>query len=684
MIKRLLFLTVLFQFLVCFPQTEEIDSLLLDIAYQKQDTSKVNTSIKLIEALLKVGDYRRAFQFVEQTQDLAQSLDYPKGLANSYYYRALIYNRNNDYYNALDSFNKAKHNFELAGDVIGLAKVNNQIGILEIRKGNYQTGLRLSLNALEIFESNNMRQDLGEAYENLGQAYYNINQNDKALEFYLKAQQIQNELRQVDKLKSTNQILAELYSQRKEFRKSIEFYESTLKILNDSTDQKIKEQILPKLGTEYLEFNDWDKASNYLIEGLRLNRRSNNVEGLILTLNGLATLNLKRGNWRLAENQAEEAYTLLNSNTSSKLKLENYQIQKDIDSTRGNFEQAFLWQSRYFRLKQDIEEKQLVEQSQLSINGENQISDEESSTSIDNNTVREDSKSIKRQRLYLYLLGAALLIALIVLIISYGNQLKQKKESASLKEDLKALKKTNNELLASVEELEEKNTVKDRLFSIVSHDLKDSISSIKAFIDLLREDSLTREEFYDLIPELSENANNASLLLFNLLNWSKSQLQNLEPKPELFNIQDVFRDKIQLIQQRVEDKRIAIIDESQRDFGYADKSMVEIVIQNLLTNAVKFSRVGDIITISNKDKDGKALITVEDTGVGISEENLAKLFQKNSFTTIGTKNEKGTGLGLTICKELVELNNGKIWVESTPKVGTKFFVELPKSKPESN
>ncbi|WP_455169317.1 tetratricopeptide repeat-containing sensor histidine kinase, partial [Aegicerativicinus sediminis] len=505
---------------------------------------------------------------------------------------------------------------------------------------------------------------------------------EKSLEFYLKAHEIQTELGQTNRIKQTNQVIADLYSQRKEFRKSIEYYEATLKILNDSTDLRIREQILPKLGSEYLQFNDWERASTYLLQALRLNRRTNNTEGLVLTLNGLARLNLNRGNWRLADSQAEEAYSLLDSSSEIYLKLENYNLQKEIDSTRGNFEQAYLWQSRYFQLKQNLEAEQKKQATKTTLAEDQPIQIEEYPTEFGDKKNDIDPNSLKRNRLYMYILGAALLIACTLLIVSFIKGSKHQKETIVLERDLKSIKKTNEELKISIEELEEKNTVKDRLFSIVSHDLKDSISSIKAFIDLLREDSLTREEFYDLIPELSENANNASLLLFNLLNWSKSQLQNLESKPELFNIQDIFRDKLQLIQQRVEDKRIAIIDESQRDFAYADKSMIEIVIQNFLTNAVKFSRVGDIITISNRDKDGKALIIVEDTGVGISEENLSKLFQKNSFTTIGTKNEKGTGLGLTICKELVELNNGKIWVESTQNVGTKFFVELPKSKPE--
>ena len=109
--------------------------------------------------------------------------------------------------------------------------------------------------------------------------------------------------------------------------------------------------------------------------------------------------------------------------------------------------------------------------------------------------------------------------------------------------------------------------------------------------------------------------------------------------------------------------------------------MFEIVIQNLLANALKFSRSGDTITVSNHISNGSCIVSVADTGIGISKKNIDKLFNKNTFTTVGTNNEKGTGLGLSICKELVELNNGKIWVESTENVGSTFYVQLPKSKP---
>ena len=157
-------------------------------------------------------------------------------------------------------------------------------------------------------------------------------------------------------------------------------------------------------------------------------------------------------------------------------------------------------------------------------------------------------------------------------------------------------------------------------------------------------------------------------------------MQNLDPKAEHFDIKDVFTEKMALISKKVSKKQIVVINESKNEDVYADRNMIEIVIQNLLANAVKFSRVGDVITISNRQRNGNALICIADTGVGISEENQKKLFTNEGFTTRGTDHEKGTGLGLSICKQLIDLNKGKIWVESEPNLGSKFYIEIPKEK----
>jgi signal transduction histidine kinase len=679
--KQLITLTAfLFTIVSSFSQTKEQDSLVMQFAFQKLDSTKVDTSIELIKSFYETQDFQKALGYISQTEKLSASLNYHSASAQIKYYKALIYAQNNDYFNAIDNYNTSLRLYNELQDSLGIAKVNNSIGLIEIKRGNYNRGLRYSLSAIDIFESKNLRSELSSAYNNLAEAYFKTNQVDKALEFNTKALQVREQLRDSSGIKTSTKNIAILYSMRKEHRRAIEYFEKLLALLDpqDVNDMVIRGEILPRIGDEYLQFNDYQKAATYLLDGLRLNRNTDNKAGILRSLNSLAQLNFQQRKVRLAEVQLNEAYGLTRQVKDDEQLLKNYKIRVAVDSAKGDFRNAFRWQREYHNLDNKLKEDKATP---LAIEEEPYDFDTPTNTPTDNNVLPVDDKKFKQFKLLTYILGGALLIALIAYVITLLNGKNRKEQLEELEETNKQYKLQNDSILEQTRHLEEMNQVKDRLFSIVSHDLKDSITGVKAFLDLLREDSISQEEFDELIPELSENADNAAALLMNLLNWSKSQMQNLEPKPELFNIQDVFQDKMNLVQKKVEQKNIIMLDESIKDFVYADRSMIEIVIQNLLANAVKFSRVGDVITISNRERNGNVLICIEDTGVGISEENQKKLFKNGGFTTRGTNAEKGTGLGLSICKQMVELNYGKIWVESEPNLGSKFFVELPKAKP---
>ncbi|MDN3492619.1 tetratricopeptide repeat-containing sensor histidine kinase [Winogradskyella bathintestinalis] len=683
--KQLLTLAVCLVSFAIFSQSEKIDELSVQLAYQNADSTKVDMSLVLINELYNIADYEMALLYVNQTSKLSKELNYTKGLAESSYYRALIYTTQNDYLNAIDNYNKSRDFYLKISDTLGVAKVSNSIGLIEIQRGNYTVGLQNSLSAISIFEKQYLKDELSAAYNNLAEAYYKTNQIDKAIEFNFKALDVRTQINDNDGIKLSTKNIAELYSILKEHRKAIEYYEKALSILDPKTDQVLRGEILPKLGSEYLRFKEYDKASEYLVEGLKYNRKQDNKEGLLQALNAIGNLNLQKKKIKLAERQLNEAYAIAQKTNNKAELLKNYKLHIALDSTRGYYQNAFFWQTKFYNLKDSLLS---IEQPifPTSIQPLNLIDD---NTKAENNSIsvpqdQTMTSSWFNNPGFRYSTFAAFAILFSILVISLLKTKSHKQELITQKTILAEEKVRTDAILEQTHHLEEVNQVKDKLFSIVSHDLKDSISSIKAFLDLLNEDNISKDEFFELIPELSENANNASSLLFNLLNWSKSQMQNLEPKPEMFNIQDVFHAKIALVEQKVEDKRIVLIDESQRDFVFADRSMVEIVIQNLITNAVKFSRTGDVITISNSDVNGKALICVEDTGVGIAQENIDKLFAAHkNFTTAGTKNEKGTGLGLSIAKDLVELNNGRIWVESTQNVGSKFYIEIPKAESQA-
>jgi len=669
-----------------FAQNAKIDRLTVRLAYQNKDSTKIETSLLLINELYALKDYDKALLFIDQTAELSNSLNYDKGSAQSNYYKGLIFSNKNDGKNAVVYFEKALNSFKILNDTIGIAKVNGKLGIIQIERGNFKKGLQNSLSAISIFEEEDLKDDLSNAYNSLAKVYFKSKKFDKALQYNKKSLRIREELDDLEGMKYTLKNLGELYALKNNYRLSIDNYERMLTLLNNKKDKDLRGEVMTSLGKSYLAINDLKKAAEYLRAGLAFNRIQGNDLGVLISLNAFADLNIKNNRLRLAKTQLDEANKLGKKLNNEEELLYNYKLNTELSSVRNFHQDAFYWQKQYFYLKEKLNKEKLealtlqIKSNQASNISTNLVSLKEKNKNIPEKKGSKLSSSQKQNTLLIYGLIASLVFVTALLIFSYLKSSKNTTTTKELSKKNESLGQKNKSLVQKNIQLEEVNQVKDKLFSIVSHDLKDSVSSIKAFLDLLKDDGITKEEFNNLIPELSENANNASSLLFNLLNWSKSQMQNLQSKPELFNIQEVFQIKISLIEKKVNDKGIIVIDESRREFVYADKSMMEIVIQNLITNAVKFTGKGDVITVSNQDYNGKILICIEDTGIGISEENQKKLFNaKKNFTTNGTENEKGTGLGLTISKDLVELNNGRIWLESTPNIGSKFFIELPKA-----
>lgn len=688
--RRNITLILLFQVFFGFTQTKELDSLSITLGFETNDSLKVDTSLKIIKILYNSGDYERALKYIKLSDQLSTSINYDEGTAKTTYYKALIYAEKNDYINAMDGYTKAKALFNKLKDTLNIAKVNNSIGLIEMERGNFSRGLQYSLSAIHELERRGLSHELRSAYTSLGETYYKLDAVDKSIAYNLKALDIQEQLNDSIGISNSSLLLAELYSKSKEHRKAIEFYEKVLNSTKGKTDA-IRSNVLPKLGGEYLEFNDYVSAGKYLIEGLSLNRKSKNKANLVITLNNLGKLNLKQGRLRTAGQQLFEAGTLAKKTNNPNELLKYYGLMKALDSTSKRFDRAFVWQRRYYNLRDSLNTSKVkaitktpdITIKDLSLNFD-QKEEAKTETVINTPTDIEREDKLRKFKLFFYILLGILAIVSIFLVLIYLKRNHSLRYVHELEEKNLKIQLQNEAFVEQTQHLENVNNVKDKLFSIVSHDLKDSLSSINGFIDLLRDGSLSREEFDNLIPELSENANNASLLLFNLLNWSKSQMQSLKPSPSLFDIQEVFEEKIKLVEQRLESKGIELIDHSLRDFAYADRSMIEIVIQNLLANALKFSRKGDKITVSNHISNGSCIISIADTGIGIPKHNLEKLFKNNTYSTMGTNNEKGTGLGLSICRELVELNGGKIWVESTVNVGSTFYVQLPKSKPNGD
>ena len=248
--------------------------------------------------------------------------------------------------------------------------------------------------------------------------------------------------------------------------------------------------------------------------------------------------------------------------------------------------------------------------------------------------------------------------------------------------DITDRKKAEAELEEVVSQLNLLNSQKDMFFSIIAHDLKNPFNAIIGYSELMmmeirKKDYDSAEEFAEIILESSIRAMD---LLGNLMQWAKSQTGRIIFDPKRIVLNEVVKDVTDMFDQIAIQKDVTIKNEiSNKIKVLADKDMLATIVRNLVSNAVKFTHPGGEILIYTKEDPDKLILAVKDTGVGINQHDLAKLFRIDAtFSSMGTKNEKGTGLGLILCKEFVERHGGKIWAETGTGVGSTFFVSFPR------
>ena len=225
--------------------------------------------------------------------------------------------------------------------------------------------------------------------------------------------------------------------------------------------------------------------------------------------------------------------------------------------------------------------------------------------------------------------------------------------------------------------LEEMNHQKDKLFSIISHDLNGPLASLKQYLGMLTEMELTPQERLMVETDLAKSLGDAQYLLENLLEWTKSQMENNQMNLEQLNLSDLLDPVVRMFEQTARSKGVNFqVELDEQTVITADKQMFQSVIRNLLNNAIKFTYSGGDVVISSKVLDGSCIIAVKDTGTGIVPEKQTKIFTLNIASSYGTELEKGTGLGLTLCKEFTERQGGSIRFESKLNIGTSFYVSM--------
>jgi len=387
-------------------------------------------------------------------------------------------------------------------------------------------------------------------------------------------------------------------------------------------------------------------------------------------------------------NMREESTKYFNLFAALTRKIQQEEIQRKEDEAKQMVSQATT-RVREVEAEKQATERELVERDMELVQKQRMLEETEQITreqlmQIDLlNKERELQQAIishQNQMRNIYL-GAIVLILIFSAYIMYSYN-EKKKANHLLQQKNTEISRQNLEIQEQAQQLRELNNLKDKLFSIISHDLRSPLGSLITLLNLTQEGYFTEEGFRDVIDELSKNVGYTSELLENLLRWAQSQMQGLKVIPSTFNIRDVAEDKLRLYEEQAQNKGITLRNQIDPQMAvYADSAMIELVFRNLIANAIKFCDKGSVVTTTASHSNGMVMVSVSDTGKGISSENLKKLFGREIFSTRGTSNEKGTGLGLLLCKDFITLNGGEIWAKSVEGVGSEFFFTLPLEAP---
>jgi|GEM_PF-790028 len=257
----------------------------------------------------------------------------------------------------------------------------------------------------------------------------------------------------------------------------------------------------------------------------------------------------------------------------------------------------------------------------------------------------------------------------VTLLAVFGSDITKRKQAEE------QINKMHKKLLDS-------NSSKDKFFSIIAHDLRSPFQGLLGYSQLLYEDydALTEDERKQYIQNIGEISKNSYKLLENLLQWSRMQTGNFEFNPEVLNLAEELKPTIDLLKQTASNKEISVISMIKpKTYVMADRNMIDTIVRNLVSNSIKFTRPQGTVTISSGELNNFVLLSVKDNGVGMDAEKMQYLFKaEKNISTVGTAKERGTGLGLLLCKEMVEKHNGEIWVESEKDKGSTFYFTLPK------
>lgn len=571
------------------------------------------------------------------------------------------------------------------------------------RETDSYSSIKYARKALQISQKISDKTYLIRSYTKLGITYRSVDSLDKALESFLKGLEIANEIENKEWQSNCLNYLGSSYLQYGQNKIALRYFNNSYQIAAELNDSIALCNSLNNIGIVYWRDNKFDSSFNYIHKSMLISRDLKDSAGLVSSFNNLGMLQSELGNLKRAlgyYNQALmlattlndkwEIANIINNLSVLKMKLGLYdEVESGLNhalSISKEIKSSLLESDSYFNLSEYYLEIKDYEKSLDAFKKHHTIKtrliNEETSDKIasleKDFEIRSKDRNLEKLSVanniqyYLIILLAALLVIVGILIFIYFRKFSENK-SLSIE-----LKKNNTDL-------ERLSDERNKFFTLISHDLKAPLYNISNLSNLLKmySDDMDESERNITLDQLNVSSKHLLTLVDNILLWSRTQVGNMENNPEPLNLNSVIIESIDILNSFASDKDIELvmdIVETTNVYVRADYNLLSTAIRNLISNSIKFSHIGHNVEIKTTSINGDIKIDVIDTGIGIATEVQAEILKGNASTTLGTNNEKGSGLGLKITKEFIEMTGGQVTLVSQEGIGTTFSIILPKDK----
>lgn len=563
---------------------------------------------------------------------------------------------------AIEYFEKGKEIAKRAKLDIPYANFWYSIGFNYRIKSKYDQAIYAYQQSLPVYEALKDSFRLGNALMSIETTYFELNDLVKAEEYLAKATPYIFGENYGPQLADYYSAKAVIKSKQTAYDSALYYYQKVIE-LNKSFDDPIGQSIvMMNKGLTLKKMGQYDKALQLFDSSIAVVKNIDQLAQLNASIqNNIGATYAVMGNTAKALTAFNNSIQIARDAGLLKNEMENYRNMADMFLKQGDFKNHSLNLQKYYAIKDSI----------FTIDSKNQITQLEADYEIskkDNELLVKETEVTKNksQRNVFIILSATALAILLALGYFYTRI---KKANKLLNEKNILINEQKNELLTL-------NRVKDRLFSIISHDLRQPLQTLKSFL-ILSDNKDVAEEKKREFKILTFNAVlNTSDMLDNLLAWANIQLKNSTPPITTISIEDSIWDVTEGVKPQTIQKNIAVVQNIQAPIAKGNYDILQIAVRNVVTNAIKFSPAGSTITISSfKDKD-KVFLTVTDQGIGMTAEQIAQIEAKEISSTKGTAGERGSGLGLFLVKELLEKINGSITISSEVGKGSVFSIVL--------